>query len=699
MPSLMPNSLSIHPSFPRRSRCQTGSTLIMVMFMIAILGVFIGLACDYTANTALVSRRGRDLSACQALANGALETTYKRWQEFMLSNQATSANTGFGTDAQFNGTAGITPALMTKLNAAASSSGYQLTSLSVNLVDRADNLQPLGISAQTPSTTPLANVPGWVAKTYSYKATAVVQKVNDPSVSTSISRYFQEADASPFQAMLFFQDDLELNPGNNMTLTGLVHTNKNMYTSTRATLTYNSQVSYSGDGTNSDGTAKPSTLNPASNYIAATANKFGSGYIEGVTQTLYNIEDWTSFNAPTYANGINNQLSKVDPLYPLGTDVDAAVKANPNNPNATSTHEIIDRPSPTSATNPSANSAYTDPDAFKAHRIWNSAGLRILINRADKNPVHVYVPGSADGEVSTELPQGTGLAAQIATAITPDTSGSLYDMRETRSIHTDTVDMSVLTPILNSYASYNGVVYISDITSNAAQGGTSNDAAIRIKKGGTLPGTTTDASGNTTPNASNVDGLTVASDGAVYVQGDYNTGTTYGPDVAGIPTSIKQPASNLSSDTSAAYTVTNYTQKPASIMGDAVMVLSNNWKDATSSGGANASIATSTTFNAAIVSGIVPTDLSSGSQTASGGAHNFPRFLENWVGKNLTYHGSMVELYQSKYFTAPWNSSHSVYQAPARLWYFDTRFLTNYPPGNLRLTTYGRSRWVQNPNS
>ena len=72
----------------------------------------------------------------------------------------------------------------------------------------------------------MANVPGWIATTYTYRARATVVKLaSDPTFTVTVSRYFQQADASLFQAMLFFQNDLELHPGPNMTLYGLVHTN------------------------------------------------------------------------------------------------------------------------------------------------------------------------------------------------------------------------------------------------------------------------------------------------------------------------------------------------------------------------------------------------------------------------------------------------------------------------------------------
>ena len=644
----------------------------MVMFMIAMLSIYIGLALDYTSGTGIISRRGRDYTAAQALANGALDAAYKRWQEYMSSNQAGAIAT-YTTTAQFQN---LSTSLLSSLNAAASTSGYTLSSLSIVPVDRADNPET-SQSTTYASVGPMTNVPGWTATTYTYRATAVVTKTIDPSMVVSISRFFQQSDASLFQAMLFFQNDLELHPGPAMTLSGLVHTNANMYAAAGSggSLTFNSNVSFHGN--------QP-TLNPASNYKYEDPN----GYVEGVTATLYAQEGsgtWGSFNAPVYGTSRNNQLSNVQALDPLGTDDSSAI--DPNNANASGTHEIIERPVPISATNPSANTSITDPDAFKAHRIWNSAGLRVLINRNNvAQPVHVYMPGSADGEASTEILPGAGTAAspynianQITNAITVDTgAGDIYDFREGRTINADTVDMSALTPSLNAYSGFNGVVYISDITNADANGNSGNSDAIQIKKGGVLPN----------------NGLTLASDGAVYVQGDYNTGTTYGPDGAnGAITLVNQPVSNTGGDPTQ-YTVSGYTQKPAAIMGDAVMVLSNHWTDSTSSLGSNSNVAVPTTFNAAIVSGQVLTTAT----VESGGAHNFPRFLENWSGMNFTYHGSMCELYASIHFTGTYGKS-NVYSAPNRLWYFDNSFLTNPPPGNLRSTTYARGRWIRNNNS
>jgi hypothetical protein len=92
--------------------------------------------------------------------------------------------------------------------------------------------------------------------------------------------------------------------------------------------------------------------------------------------------------------------------------------------------------------------------------------------------------------------------------------------------------------------------------------------------------------------------------------------------------------------------------------------------------------------NAAIVSGIVP----SANNYYSGGAENFPRFLENWSGKSLTYYGSMVELYQSRQSIGRWGSA-NVYNPPNRQWFFDTNFQVNTPPGTLTVYSYTKGRW------
>lgn len=84
-----------------------------------------------------------------------------------------------------------------------------------------------------------------------------------------------------------------------------------------------------------------------------------------------------------------------------------------------------------------------------------------------------------------------------------------------------------------------------------------------------------------------------------------------------------------------------------------------------------------TEISAALLVGIVPSNhnpsgltdgppSSGANQQYSGGAHNFPRFLESWNGQDLYIRGSMVALFESRVAMEPWNLR--VYTAPNRNW-------------------------------
>ena len=654
-----------------RSPRQRGSTLIVAIFVVALLTTFIGLALDYTAGTARPAAHNADYTRAQAAANGALEAAFKSWQLYMNNNQGGDI-TKYATKTLLMSNV-ITP-IQSNLQTVVAGTGFTLQPMSITPVDRADNSIAAPVSTGTGysySQGPMTNVPGWIATTYTFNCTVQVTNAAG-DMTVSISRFFQQSQASLFQAMLFFQDDLELHPGAAMTLYGLVHTNSNLYAATGASLTFQSNVSYHGSQT---------TLKPAPNYKYEDPN----GYVEGVTATLYAQEasSWQNFSAPVYSTARNSQLSNVQALDPLGMSADSAVV--PGNANATGTHEIIERPVPVSAANPNANTAVSDPAAFSANRVYNSAGVRIFVNHnvpyttpaGVTSKIHVYTSDPNNAENSIEVIPGLGtagspynLANYAASSITPGlATGNIYDFREGRAISLDTVDMSVLSPNLP----VSSTVYISDVTNADASGNTGNSDAIRLTKGATLNSA-----------------VTMVTDGAMYVQGDYNTGGTY--NAAGVLTT--QPVSNsTTSPDPTQYTVSGKTQVSAAVMGDAVMVLSNAWSDTNGFSSIGARVATPTTFNAALVSGMVVTTATA----ASGGAHNFPRFLENWGGDNFTYHGSMCELYSSTHFTGTYGKS-NVYSPPNRRWYFDNNFLANPPPGNLRSTTLTRGRWVRNTN-
>jgi hypothetical protein len=163
-------------------------------------------------------------------------------------------------------------------------------------------------------------------------------------------------------------------------------------------------------------------------------------------------------------------------------------------------------------------------------------------------------------------------------------------------------------------------------------------------------------------------GLTVASASPLYVWGHYNqTNDAY----LGTTNTVSIP--------------------PASLVGDALTVLSGNWTDADSTLGVGSRVATPTTVNAGILAGSVDTTASA----YSGGMENFPRFLETWGANNtFTYNGSMVKMFPSLYANSPWGKA-NVYAPPARAWSYDHNFdfATRLPPLTPSLLRVNRSTW------
>jgi hypothetical protein len=139
-------------------------------------------------------------------------------------------------------------------------------------------------------------------------------------------------------------------------------------------------------------------------------------------------------------------------------------------------------------------------------------------------------------------------------------------------------------------------------------------------------------------------------------------------------------------------TTNTTTTVPASLVGDAITILSGNWSDHNSTSPVGSRVATSTTVNAALLAGAV--DTTAGHY--GGGMENFPRFLETWGSSAVfTYNGSMVKMFPSLYATNFWGLA-NVYSPPARNWAFDINFNNplKLPPKTPQLLQAVRSRWA-----
>jgi hypothetical protein len=241
-------------------------------------------------------------------------------------------------------------------------------------------------------------------------------------------------------------------------------------------------------------------------------------------------------------------------------------------------------------------------------------------------------------------------SAEVAAMVT--TSNIFWDARESKTVRPLDINVGVLTEWSATNSSVGSIASIYVVDRRTLPGG--ELAAVRLRNGRNLPAR----------------GLTVATARPLYVWGHYN----------------QTNSANLG-------TTNTITTRPASLVADAVTLLSTNWTDANSSAASvSGRPARPTTVNAAILTGVVETTLGK----YSGGMENFPRFLEDWgLANTLTYNGSMVKMFPSLYATNAWGKS-DVYAPPKRNWAFDANFndSAKLPPLTPSLVKVFRGQWA-----
>jgi hypothetical protein len=157
-------------------------------------------------------------------------------------------------------------------------------------------------------------------------------------------------------------------------------------------------------------------------------------------------------------------------------------------------------------------------------------------------------------------------------------------------------------------------------------------------------------------------GLAVISENPVYVQSCYNN-----PGKCGM-TSVSWSATSVG----------------ASVMADAVTLLSDDWNDVNSFAFpydlSNRNAADSATYRVAVMAGKgVPFAQPTGTAQdfgTDGGVHNFLRYLENWGSRTLYYEGSIASMYYNHQAVGIYKCCNTVYSPPVRGYQFDTNFLT-----------------------
>ncbi len=486
-----------------------------------------------------------------------------------------------------------------------------------------------------------AGLSGWTNHIY---VVANAKKLNSLYDITAAVQQDIELDLIPiFQFAIFYNSLLEFTWCAPMTVNGRTHVNGDMYTGSAWQLTFNSLVDTTG-----------SISSPA-----------WSGY----SVSDYSVS--TKYNA-TYSTNSNSLI------LPIGTT---------NTP--TAVREIINMPPPGGDTNA----------ALASQRFYNKAGIVLLVsNTAVTAIIRSPSDGSTTNIVATYNPINnyatnyTNVVLKFpflnVTNLWYSNTIPVYDDRENDYLKLTDIDVAVLNnwiftntaitakfprsgSIYPSQTNAPNIMYVADNRSY----NNGYMTAVRLKNAATIPTNLFNFLGTNMPS-----GFTLATPNPLYIYGNYNC-----------PNSGYFGSTNTTA--AGAY--------PASLVSDALTILSGKWDDAKSAGTyANRNAVTSSTdvtLNAAILTGIVNSTGSSDS-TFSGGVHNLPRLLENWSGSGvtLTLNTSIVNLFNSIRATNQFVKPGVYYNAPSsRQFSFDPNFLLFYkqPPGTPMLSYVIRSKW------
>jgi hypothetical protein len=409
------------------------------------------------------------------------------------------------------------------------------------------------------------------------------------SVTGGVLQQLQLARIPIFQFAMYTSGDMEISCGQPFTISGRVHSNKQLYVEPASSLVFGSDVTAVGD------------ILFQRDPLDTRAPKIPSGTV------LY--------------QEAGQPLSHQPAMYlPIGmTNTPTAIR------------EIIEPPP-----------AGEDPNsAIGQERYYNLAELIVTVSDTSTNATS----GKFDGFLTSVPTNQIGIFIR--------TTNTFWDEREGKTMRPIDIDVGALTAWSATNSSVRVALGYKDVSSVYVldrRTPTANTlGVVRVFNGTQLP-----------PR-----GLTVATARPLYVEGHYNQSST----------------NNLG-------TTNTTTSLPASLVGDAITILSAAWNDRKP----KYSPAAPTTVNAAILAGAVETTLGN----YGGGMENFPRFLEAWGAANtFTYNGSMVKMFPSLYATNMWGKP-NVYAPPKRAWAYDINFDdgTKLPPLTPSLHKVVRSLWA-----
>lgn len=478
---------------------------------------------------------------------------------------------------------------------------------------------------------------GLLGQTYLYRAISEARKANEDRPEAVLEMQFRSRLVPMFQFAAFYNKDLEILPGPTMTLDGRVHVNGDLYLSAGNLLDINGRITVA--------------RNESSGRTDAGGRLFRRRKDNNRCEGTVRVDDGDSATNPNPAVPCSGQVTNLDPW---------------NGEIRTGLEQVT----------------VPEPEEFGIDgQYWQLADLRVVLNlhrttpRIEVRTVNNMYQSAESERLTTsclaENPDPAARAYENTNAGALDAgnvyaaewSNRFYDNREQQTITMLEIDARAVLECLDQNSSMNfpdidttsegGLVWYLTVDGPRSNNSQSR-YGVRVRNGEALSAISS--------GAPDIRGLTIVTDQAVYIQGNYN----------GRP---GQPDSEW---------------RPASFLADSLNILSNAWsRDREPNGNPRSwgnRHASDTWINAAFLSGTDTTGNIEGSGGQgggyNGGLENYPRFHEQWSGRTLRYRGSFVSLQQPQRVTGQWSFGSPVYTAPNRDWNYETRFnvADNLPP-------------------
>jgi hypothetical protein len=599
----------------------------------------------------------------------------------------------------------------------------------------------------------------------SYEIIANAQNVNSMyKITATVGQQIVLGQIPIFQFAIFYNDTMEIDPGANMNITGLVHGNTNVYIEPNSgvTLTFSNYVSATGTLTLGENPLDPTSRGTGTTLFSggdlADVNPLNLPVGTNTSGTTTNVG--ANVNAilqvpppgesPSSAIGTNRLYNQVDMIITISNGNTITVTSGVDLNNAAT---VISNNQWASFINTNGNfynmrdGAEVDPVNIDVGNLrqWSATNtvLRPLLassrgaGEADVESIFVVdqrylsnavvvtnyaVVTNTTSETTSTYPAPTTYVPPVTTN-TSTTAGATFPGAGT---YVPPILSTNLTSTTTSGAPTNGT-YVGSYSTNTSLTTTSSHpgsgtytGTITTNRFGGFTNYTYDAITGYTYNYisgyiySAITGYTYGHITSITTNATYTTNLVeYGEPGIVLTNGSTLPSNGLSVVTpDPAYVVGNWnvstdgvhvvTQSynvadtlPSAVYSDAVTILSSAWNPANATNSLDSRNALPDTVNAALLTGIVPSDGS----YYSGGVENFVRFQENWSGVNFYYNGSMVEMFTSRIANYPWPGTGVVYNPPTRDWAFDTNFSnpSELPPLTPRVINLIRSRWATLP--